>query len=237
MPILTQWLSYLPGFLQGLKVTLELTGTSLLVGLPLGLMLALACSSSRRLVSWSVIGIVEIGRGAPALVVLYFVYYGLPQLHLTWSSFVSATIALGFTTGAYTAEIFRAGINAIPAGQREACQALGLSHGKELRLVVLPQAVRIVIPPIVGFAILLYQATSLAFAVSVPELLSQAYNKATITYQFTATLTLAGMIYAVISISAIALLRLRWPRRADSMPIAGGTAIGPSAPADIAHDP
>lgn len=223
MSTLREWQHYLPDFLRGLEVTLKLTGSSLLIGLPLGLLLALAMTARRRTVRWPVIMVVEIGRGAPALVVLYFVYYGLPQLHLTWSSFACAAIALGFTTGAYTADIFRAGINSIAPGQREACQALGLSHPQELRLVVLPQAIKVVIPPLVGFAILLYQGTSLAFAVSVPELLSRAYNEASITYQFTATLTLAGVIYAVISLAAVALLRLRWPRRAAGASEAAST--------------
>lgn len=212
MSFLAQWQSYFPDFLVGLKVTLELTATSLLVGLPTGLALALGCISQRRRVRWTFITTVELGRGIPALIVLYFVYYGLPQLGLAWSSFVCATLALGFVTGAYTAEVFRAGIISIPVGQREACQALGLSRWKELRLVVLPQAIRIVVPPIVGFSILLYQATSLAFAVSVSGLLSHAYQEASITYAYTATLTLAGVMYAVISLLAVALLRLRRTR-------------------------
>ena len=212
---LSEWSAYLPDFLQGLKVTLKLTLASLAIGLPLGVLLALASISTRRIIRWLFISLVEIGRGAPGLIVLYLVYYGLPQIHLTWSSFVSAVIGLSFTTGAYTSEIFRAGINAVPNGQREASQALGLSRGMELRLVVLPQAIKIVIPPIVGFSILLYQGTSLAFAISVPELLSHAYNTATITYQFTAALTLAGVMYAVISLAAVGLLRfpLEAPRR------------------------
>lgn len=214
MAVLEEWREYLPDFLDGLGVTLQLTGASLLVGLPLGLLLALATTTPRAVLRWPVVVLVEIGRGAPALVVLYFVYYGLPQFSLTWSSFACATIALGFTTAAYTADIFRAGIDSIPAGQREACQALGLSHASELRLVVLPQAIRVVVPPLVGFCILLYQGTSLAFAVSVPELLSRAYNAASITYQFTAALTLAGLVYAAISLAAVALMRARWPRRA-----------------------
>lgn len=214
MSMLEQWRAYLPDFLDGLGVTLQLTGASLLIGLPLGLLLALAMTSPRATLRWPVVVLVEIGRGAPALVVLYFVYHGLPQLSLTWSSFACATIALGFTTAAYTADIFRAGIDSISVGQREACQALGLSHASELRLVVLPQAIRVVVPPLVGFCILLYQGTSLAFAVSVPELLSRAYNAASITYQFTAALTLAGLVYAAISLAAVALMRARWPRRA-----------------------
>lgn len=214
---LSDWASFLPDFLKGLKVTLELTGASLLVGLPIGILLALASMSTRPLFKWLTIAAVEIGRGAPGLIVLYLVYYGLPQLDLVWSSFVSAVIAFGLTTGAYTAEIFRAGMNAVPVGQREASRALGLSRTKELRLVVLPQAIKIVIPPIVGFSILVYQGTSLAFAISVPELLSQAYNTATISYQFTAALTLAGVMYAALSLVGVSMIRFRWPRRADSV--------------------
>lgn len=213
---MSDWGTYLPDFLKGLKITLELTGASLLFGLPLGVLLALASTSTQQLIKWLAIALVEIGRGAPGLIMLYLVYYGLPQMNLVLSGFISAVIAFGLTTAAYSAEIFRAGIGAVPAGQREASRALGLSRTKELRLVVLPQAIKIVIPPIVGFSILVYQGTSLAFAISVPELLSRAYNTATITYQFTAALTLAGVMYALLSLVAVALLRLRWPGRADS---------------------
>lgn len=211
MSILSEWASFLPNFLGGLAVTLELTGASLLVGLTLGVILAILASSMMRPVRWATIALIEIGRGTPGLIMLYLVYYGLPQLHLTLGNFIAATVGLGITTGAYTSEIFRAGINAVPDGQREASRALGLSAGKELRLVVLPQAIKLVMPPVVGFSILLYQGTSLAFAISTPELLSRAYNDATISYQFTAALTLAGVMYAIISLVAVALLRVRRP--------------------------
>jgi len=235
MSMLSEWRDYLPDYLDGLGVTLELTGVSLLIGLPVGLGLALAMTAPQRAARWPATLLVEIGRGAPALVVLYFVYYGLPQLSLTWSSFACAAIALAFTTAAYTADIFRAGINSIPIGHREACQALGLSRGKELRLVVLPQAIRVVIPPLVGFCILLYQGTSLAFAVSVPELLSRAYSQASITYRFTATLLLAGLVYAAISLAAVALMRARWPRRAPSI-ASGALPAGRPASAGTSKD-
>lgn len=217
MAFLTQWGHYLPSFAGGLKVTLQLTGTSLLLGLPLGVFLAVLSFTPQRALRWAIIGLVELGRGIPALILLYLVYYGLPQLHLTWSSFVSATIALGFTTGAYTSEIFRAGLNAVPTGQREASRAVGLSQLQELRLVILPQAIRIVVPPVVGFSIILFQATSLAFAVSVPELLSRAYNTATITYQYMSALTFAGLLYAAISLVAVFLLRLRSGQRTEAL--------------------
>ncbi|MGW2311942.1 amino acid ABC transporter permease [Actinomadura luteofluorescens] len=224
-----EWGAYLPDFLAGLGVSLRLTAAALGVGLPVGALLGLATTARRAPLRWTCIAIVEVGRGAPGLIVLYLVYYGLPQLDLTWSSFASATLALGLSTAAYSAEVFRAGINAVPAGQREASRALGLSRGAELRFVVLPQAVRTIVPPLAGVAILLFQGTSLAFAIAVPELLSRAYNAATITYQFTATLTVAGAMYAAVSLLAVALLRLPSPgRRIRRSFAAAGTAPHPT---------
>jgi polar amino acid transport system permease protein len=193
-------------------VTLKLTVASLALGFPFGAALAVAVSSARRAVRWPSIALVELGRGTPGLIVLYLVYYGLPQVGLTLANFLAATVALAISTAAYSSEIFRAGLLAVPAGQREASRALGLTPLKEFRLVVLPQALKFVIPPLIGFAIILYQATSLAFAISTPELLSRAYNAASITFQFTAALTLAGLMYAVISLLAIALVRTGSPR-------------------------
>jgi polar amino acid transport system permease protein len=212
MDLLRQWQEFFPEFLPGLWLTLRLTVATLALGYPLGAALAVAVSSSRRAIRWPSIALVELGRGAPGLIVLYLVYYGLPQAGLTLPNFLAATVALGISTAAYSSEIFRAGLLAVPAGQREAGKALGLKPFKEFRLVVLPQALKFVVPPLIGFAVLVYQATSLTFAISTPELLSRAYNTASITFQFTAALTLAGVMYAVISLLAIALVRNRSPR-------------------------
>ena len=94
---------------------------------------------------------------------------------------------------------------------------------------MLPQAIKIVIPPLVGLGILLYQATSLAYAISVPELLSRAYNTASITYQFTPALTLAGVMYAVISLAGVVLLRTRWPGRRPRKTTPTTPALQPEA--------
>lgn len=205
MEFIDQWVTFFPDFLPGLLVTVELTVVSLLIGLPLGIALAVAVSSGSRAIRWPSIAVVELGRGVPGLILLYLVYFGLPQAGLTLPNFLSVAIALGISTSAYTSEIFRAGLQAVPKGHREAGRALGLSPWKELRLVVLPQALKIVVPPLIGFAIILYQGTSLAFAIATPELLSRAYNAASITFQFTAALTLAGVMYAAISLAAVAL--------------------------------
>lgn len=208
-----EWARLFPDLLPGLWVTMQLTVLSLLFGLPLGVVLAVGASAPSRWVRWPVIALVEIGRGAPALILLYVVYFGLPQLGLLVSSFPAAVISIALTTAAYSSEVFRAGLQSVPRGQREASRALGLSSWDEFRLVVLPQAVRIVIPPLIGLSIIVFQGTSLAYAVSVPELLARAYNAGNLTYQFMPPLTLAGAMYAIVSLIGVALLSVRRRKR------------------------
>jgi polar amino acid transport system permease protein len=197
----TSWPEWFVDYLPGLWVTLELTVLSVLVGLPLGMLFAVGASAKGRPLRWTMITIIEIGRGVPGLIVLYLVYYGLPQINILLPAFWAAVAGLSFTTAAYTSEIIRIGIKSVPQGQREAARALALSSTREFRLVILPQAFRLVVPPLIGLIIILFQATSLAYAISVPELLSRAYSVASVTYQFASALTLAGLIYAVISLS------------------------------------
>jgi polar amino acid transport system permease protein len=176
-------------------------------------MLAVAISGSAKPVRWLAIAVVEIARGIPALVVLYLVYFGLPQLQVTLEAFVAASIALGFTMAGYTTEIFRAGITAVPDGQREAARAIGLRRGAELRYVVVPQAVRIVIPPILGYVVLFFQATSLAFAIAIPELISRAYTIGSSTFEYLSVLVLAALLYACVAIPSSQLIDLLERRR------------------------
>ena len=137
---------------------------------------------------------------------LYLVYYGGPQLGISLTSFVAACVGLALTGACYMSEIIRAGILAVPRGQREASRALGLSAWKEFRLVVFPQALRIILPPLIGYGIIIFQGTSLAFAISTPELLSRAYNEASISFRYTAALSLAGLLFAAVSLTALALI-------------------------------
>jgi polar amino acid transport system permease protein len=117
---------------------------------------------------------IDILRSIPLLVLLIVVYYALPFVGLRLSPFMSAATALTLVSGAYTAEIFRAGIEAIPRGQFEASQALGLSYRHMMIDIVLPQAVRIVIPPLTGNCINVMKDTALASVVAMPDLLKQA---------------------------------------------------------------
>lgn len=205
MTFLDDWANFLPGLLDGLWVSVRLAGFSLLIGLPLGLVLALCTASRSRLAKPIAIGLVEIGRGMPALVMLQLVYFGLPSAGLTLTSFVAASVGLGLTTAAYTSEIIRGGLQAVPDGEVEAADALGMSRADTLRFIVVPQGLRVAIPSLMGFAILIFQATSLAYTIALPELLGAAYSAGSATFRYLSVLTLAGLMYAAITIPASAL--------------------------------
>lgn len=202
MNILTDWPAYLPGLLAGLGVSVQVALLSLLIGIPGGLLLAIGASSKTKLVRILIIGIVEIGRGTPALVVLQIFYFGLPASGLTLSSMGASVVALAATTAAYTSEILRGGLQAVPQGEVEAAGALGMSRRDTLRFIVIPQGFRVAIPSLIGFAILIFQATSLAYTVALPELLSQAYSIGSTTFNYLSVLVLAGLMYAAITIPA-----------------------------------
>lgn len=198
--LLSNWGDWLPQLLKGLWISLELTGFALALGLPLGLVLALTSSARHPALRWPAIALVEIGRGAPALVVLQMVYYGLPSTGLNLSAFLSGAIALALTTAAYTSEILRAGINAVPHGEVEAGQALGMTRRDILRDVVIPQGVIFAVPALMGFAILIFQATALTFTIAIPELLARAYRIGAATYLYLDVLVLAGLVYLAVTI-------------------------------------
>ncbi len=164
----------LPMLMQGLWITLQLGAASIVAGLALGLGLAMTrlyAAAPLRLLTRIYI---DVFRSIPLLVLLIIVYYALPFVGLRLSPFVSAMTALTLVSGAYTAEIFRAGIEAIPKGQFEASAALGLSGPQTMKEVILPQAVKIVIPPLTNNSINVVKDTALASVVAMPDLLKQA---------------------------------------------------------------
>ena len=195
-------LSWLPDLTGGLTISAIVTAGSLLLGIPLGLLLALGVQANSRLLRGFCLVMVEIGRGTPALVLLQFIYFGLPSAGMTLTSYSAAIVALACNTGAYTSEIIRAGLQSVPHGQREAAVAIGLSRLDELRYVVLPQGLRVAVPALLGFSILIFQGTSLCFVIALPELLSRAYEIGSTTFEYFPALLLAAFLYAVICIPA-----------------------------------
>jgi polar amino acid transport system permease protein len=212
------WWEWFPSLLDGLRLSIAVTAVSLALGIPLGLILALGVQS--KTVAWRTLALflVEIGRGAPALILLQFTYFGLPNAGVALSSFVSASLALAWCTGAYTSEIIRAGLEAVPYGQKEAATAIGLNRWDALRYVIVPQALRVSVPPLFGFSILMLQASSLCFAIALPELVSQAYIIGSNTFRYMSILLLTALFYAVICIPAtiaVSALERRLGRHAD----------------------
>lgn len=160
-----------PYLLQGAGISLALSVAAMAVGLVMGLLAAMMRRSTRRLIAAPAAFYVWIMRGTPVLVQLIIIYTGLPQLGITLGVVPSAIIGLGLNEGAYLSEIFRAGIAAVPHGQFEAARALGLSRFQLMRLVILPQAMRIIIPPLGNAFNGLMKTSSLASVISMEELL------------------------------------------------------------------
>jgi polar amino acid transport system permease protein len=164
----------LPLLLEGLGITVLLGAVSIAAGIVSGLLMALL-----RLYGWMPLRVlarvyIDVFRSIPLLVLLVLVYYALPFVGIRLSSFAAAATALSMVSCAYTAEIFRAGIEAIPKGQFEAADAIGLHFFNTMGDVVLPQALRIVTPPLTSNCINVLKDTALASVVAMPDLLKQA---------------------------------------------------------------
>ncbi|MDP8249746.1 amino acid ABC transporter permease [Pseudochrobactrum saccharolyticum] len=195
-------ISWMPELLDGLALSVKVTLASLAIGIPFGLLLALGVQAKSKFTRGLCLVIVEIGRGAPALILLQFIYFGLPSAGITMTSIVAAIAALSWNTGAYTSEIIRAGLESVPAGQKEAVMALNMSRIDGLRYVILPQGLRVAVPALLGFSILIFQATSLCFTIAMPELISRAYEIGSTTFLYFPALLAAGILYAMICIPA-----------------------------------
>jgi polar amino acid transport system permease protein len=196
------WAENFPQMLAGMGVSLQLTLGALVMGIPLGLLLALGVSSKLQVLRWVCLALVEVGRGAPALVVLYVVYYGLPVLQLSPEAMTCAYIGLTYTTSAYTSEYIRGGLKAVSPGSIEAAHALAMPSFDVLRFILIPQGLRVAIPSLMGFAIQIFQATSLTYSITVREVTAVSYSVASQTFRALEIFTLAGIMYAVITIPA-----------------------------------
>ena len=165
---------YMPLLLKGLWLTLGLGASSIVLGLAGGLVLALLRLYSPQPFRFIATAYIDVFRAMPVLVWLVIVYYALPFVGIRLSPFASACTALTMISSAYTAEIYRAGIEAVPRGQFEAAYAMGLSAFDAMRDVILPQAIKIVIPPLTNNSINVLKDTALASVVAMPDLLKQA---------------------------------------------------------------
>ncbi len=169
--ILARWAAYLPELLRGLQLSIALTLVSMALGLVCGFLAALARGSRSRLLREPFDLYVSFFRGTPLLVQIFLVYYGLPQFRITLDPVPSAIIVFTLNSGAYLSETIRGAFNAVPAGQREAALSTGLSRRQVVWHVVVPQALRVAIPPIGNTFVSLLKDTSLAAVITIVELM------------------------------------------------------------------
>lgn len=199
--IFEKWIEWLPELLSGLGISLSLTALIAVIGFPLGLLLGLLAATPNRVMRVLFIAFIEVFRGIPLLAVIYIVYFGFPEMGLTLSSFATIVVAQSLNIGAYSSEVFRAGLLHVGAGQREAAASLGLTSVRTFFHIILPQAMRAVPGPLISLMIMMFQSTSLAFAIGVGEMTSRAFSIGSMTFQYFDVLLLAGVVYAVLCIT------------------------------------
>lgn len=188
-------LPLLEGLLKG---TLPLTGISFVLGLVVALVIALMRLSSVAVLQGVARFYVSVVRGTPLLIQLLLIFYALPSLGVTIDPFPSAVIAFAVNVGGYASENIRAAILSVPRGQWEAASTVGMGYATTLRRVVLPQAMRVAVPPLSNTLISLVKDTSLASTILVTELTRRANEAASPTYQFFALYTLAAFYYWIV---------------------------------------
>ena len=193
-----EWGGYI---LEGTWTTLVICLCSIVIATSLAVLGALGRLSPNA-VAYSVASLyVSLVRGTPLLVQLYFVYYGLPELGIVLPGLVAGIVTLGFNYGAYMTEIFRAGIEAVPRGQREAAQALGMPQRLIMLRIVMPQAIRIVIPAIGNEFIAMIKDSALVSTIAVTELLFRARRVGTREFQTLQAMLLAALVYWLLTIA------------------------------------
>jgi polar amino acid transport system substrate-binding protein len=204
----TYWHDYLPILvLQGAPMTLEISIIGMAIAIALGLTLAVGNLYGPAPVRWLARGYIEAIRGTPLLIQLYLIYYGLPRLGLDLPPFFCAIIGLGFNYGAYEAENYRAGIQAIPRGQMEAAFALGMTRWQALRHVILPQALRLTIPPVTNDFVALLKDSSIVSIIGMVELTLKSKELSLMTFDFIGIGLLTAVIYFLLGLPFVRLAR------------------------------
>lgn len=191
---------YLPLLLTGLWNTIAVTVLALAAATLLGLLWALLRTSGIWWLAGPTRIFVELVRGIPILVILFYIYFVMPELGLDLSAFQAGVAGLSLTYSCYIGETFRAGIQAIDRGQTEAAKSIGMRHGMMMRRVVLPQAGRIVMPPYANNVIMLLKDSSQVSVISVAELTMQGKALASSTFDNMTVFTLVALLYLCLTI-------------------------------------
>ena len=197
----------LPALMRGLVNTLMLGAFSILFGVAVGLVLSLVRLYGPKPFRWATVAYIDVFRATPVLVVLILIYYALPFVGIRFSAWTSAILAFSLVMAAYAAEVFRSGVESVPRGQFEAAAALGISFPVTLWKIVLPQAMRIVIPPTTSNCVSMFKDTALASTVALPELLKEATDSQALHANPTPLIG-AALVYLIILLPMVRLVSL-----------------------------
>ena len=192
--------------LGGLLLTVELTFVVITISLICALIVALAGMSRLTALRWLVKAYIEVIRGTPLLLQLIYVYYVLPEIGIRLNAFTAGVLALTLNYSAYISEVYRSGIQAIAKGQHDAAAALGMTHALAMRRIILPQAIRIVVPALGNYFIGLFKDTALCSAVSIQELVFTAQVHAALNFQYFTLYTVVAAMYFLVSFPAARLV-------------------------------
>jgi His/Glu/Gln/Arg/opine family amino acid ABC transporter permease subunit len=193
----------LPVLAKSAVVTLEVTAGSLIIALVLGIVVALARISRFKIIYYPALIYTDLMRGTPALVQLFIIYFGLSDLGIEFEPKIAAVIGLGLNGAAYVGEIYRAGIKAIHKGQMESALAIGMTPMNAMRFIIMPQAIRIVLPPLCNYAILLVKDTAIISTIAAPEIMFEARRIVQATFMHSVSgqiYLIAAFIYLVITL-------------------------------------
>jgi polar amino acid transport system permease protein len=196
-----------PALLEGLKITVELTFIVLAISLVLGIVVALCRLSKNRVLSTVTGFYVDFMRSTPLLVQLIYIYFVLPTIGIRLDPFVAGVVGLSLNYSAYLSEVYRSGIQAIPRGQLDAAAALGMRPSVTMRRIVLPQAIRIVIPPLGNYFVALFKDTSLVSLLTLQELLFSGQIIISRTYDYFTIYTMVLFLYFLVCYPALILVR------------------------------
>jgi polar amino acid transport system substrate-binding protein len=188
--------------LRGAVTTVEISVLAMALAVVVGLILVLMRLYGMAPLRWFAKGYIEVFRGTPLLIQLFLIYYGLPELGIRLNAFVAAILGLGLNYAASEAENYRAGIQAIPLGQTEAAQALGMGRGQALQHIILPQAFRLVIPPMTNDFIAMFKDSSIVSVITMVELTKVYGMLAMSTYDYIGLGLMTAGIYFALSYPA-----------------------------------
>ncbi len=191
---------YLPLLMLGVVATIEVSVGAVLLSIPLGLLWALCRLSGKPIISTPVGWMINVIRGTPIIVFLFYIYFVIPDLGIELNSMQAAIFGLAFAYSTYLSEIFRADIEAVDSGQMEAARSIGMGKTLAMRRVVLPQALRIALPPFANMLVMMIKDSAIASTIAVTEITRQGQLLASATFDNTTIYTLVAVIYLAMTL-------------------------------------